>query len=57
MYIVIVSKFINNYVVQLLGGTQYSYGLHPSCNLCNAAPECTRIAETHPTAVPGYTRE
>ena len=26
-------------------------------NPCSAAPGCTRIAETHPTAVPGCTRE
>ena len=26
-------------------------------NPCSAAPGCTRIAETHPTAAPGYTRE
>ena len=26
-------------------------------NPCSAAPGCTRIAETHPTAAHGYTRE
>ena len=26
-------------------------------NPCSAAPGCTRIAETHPMAAPGYTQE